>query len=119
MSRASVRQHLVSNCAAASVRLPLDFISCVHPCTSSCISSGATWVRDQDSSQRGFGGAAGSSLLPALEPERGVSLDLKTFLKKGMMNWGGEGPHEEPSCGGGSRQWQWQRQMEGMGRVSR
>ena len=64
-------------------RIPLDFISCVQMCTSSWISSGATSLRDHDSSHRGRG-AAGSLLASALDPDREGSFDLKTFLKKGM-----------------------------------
>jgi hypothetical protein len=54
---------------------------------SSCISSGATSLRDHDSSQRGFGcatGAVASSYLPALDEDRGPSLERKTFLRNGM-----------------------------------
>jgi hypothetical protein len=68
--------------------LPLDFISCVQTWTSSCISSGATSLRDHDSSQRGFGCATGSAwspYFPALEADRGPSFDLKTFLKNGIL----------------------------------
>jgi hypothetical protein len=68
--------------------VPLDFISCVQTWISSCISSGATSLRDHDSSQRGFGFAAGSALspyLPAFEANRGPSFDLKTFLKNGIL----------------------------------
>lgn len=70
--------------------IPLDFISCVQPWINSWISSGATSLRDQDSSHRGFGLATGSSWLAALEAERGPSLDLKTFLKNGILVWRGE-----------------------------
>lgn len=69
--------------------LPLDFISWVQTCMSSWISSGATSLRDQASSQRGFAGAAElpspAPYLAALEADRAPSLDLKTFLKKGML----------------------------------
>jgi hypothetical protein len=63
--------------------IPLDFISCVQKWTSSWISSGATSLRDHDSSQRGLG--AGWELGSALELLREASFDLKTFLKKGML----------------------------------
>lgn len=82
------------------VDAPLDFISCVQPCISSWISSGATSLRVHDSSQRGFGCATGSSwspYLPAFEAERGPSLDLKTFLKNGMLHWRGEA-QDVPGC---------------------
>jgi hypothetical protein len=66
--------------------IPLDFISCVHTCMSSCISSGATSLRDHASSHRGLGGAIACSFacLAVLDAVRGPSLDLKTFLKKGI-----------------------------------
>jgi hypothetical protein len=67
--------------------LPLDFISCVQTWTSSWISSGATSVRVHDSSQRGFGGAAGAG---ADLDDFCLSFELKTFLKKGMLRGGGE-----------------------------
>jgi hypothetical protein len=94
--------------------VPLDFISCVHTWISSCISSGATSLRDHESSHRGFGFATGSAwspYLPALEAERGPSLDLKTFLKNGMLGWRGE-PQKVP---GGMR---YQRQTGGGGGVA-
>lgn len=69
--------------------MPRDFISCVQTWTSSCISSGATSLRDHDSSHRGLGGAIGSVLFPTLDPDRDPSLDLKTFLKKGMLSGAG------------------------------
>jgi hypothetical protein len=77
--------------------IPLDFISCVQTWISSWISSGSTSLRDQDSSQRGFGFATGSSLWAALEADRAPSLDLKTFLKNGMVVWRGE-PQYVPGC---------------------
>jgi len=78
---------LLSARRGGPLHMPLDFISWVQTCTSSWISSGATSLRDHDSSQRGFGGAAGccSPYLAALEAAREPSLDLKTFLKKGML----------------------------------
>lgn len=65
--------------------LPLDFISCVQTWMSSWISSGATSLRVHDSSQRGFGGAAGSG---AVFAPFCLSLEVKTFLKKGMARCG-------------------------------
>ena len=60
---------------------------------SSWISSGATSLRVHDSSQRGFGGAAGSvEVLAAFC----LSFDVKTFLKKGIVGDGGA-PGEEPA----------------------
>lgn len=65
--------------------LPLDFISCVQTWMSSWISSGATSLRVHDSSQRGFGGAAGSG---AVFAPFCLSLEAKTFLKNGMARCG-------------------------------
>lgn len=80
---------------AGTLHVPLDFISWVQTWMSSCISSGATSLRDHASSHRGFGCATGwsplSAYLAALEAERGPSLDLKTFLKKGMADRGSLG----------------------------
>jgi hypothetical protein len=69
------------------VHIPLDFISCVQTWISSWISSGATSLRVHDSSHRGFGGATGSGA--ALAPFC-LSLDVKTFLKNGILRYGGE-----------------------------
>jgi hypothetical protein len=67
--------------------VPLVFISCVQTWMSSWISSGATSLRVHDSSQRGFGGATGSGAV--LAPFC-LSLEWKTFLKKGMLKvWRG------------------------------
>lgn len=88
MSSAVENQHWLLGRPAEFVDIPLDLISWVQPWTSSWISSGVTSLRDHDSSQRGFGGATRSSPCPALEAERGASLDLKTFLKKGMVGRG-------------------------------
>ena len=71
--------------------IPLDFISWVQKWTSSWISSGATSLRDHAFSQRGLG-ACDSELGSAIELLREASLDLKTFLKKGML--GGRGAQQ-------------------------
>jgi hypothetical protein len=72
-------------CSNARANAPLDLSSCVHMCTSSWMSSGATSLRVHDSCQRGFGGAAGwLSALPAFAA-RDASLDPNTFLKKGIV----------------------------------
>jgi hypothetical protein len=80
----------VSNCGAkknCNVHSPLDFISRVQTWISSWISSGATSLRVQDSSQRGFGGAAGAGAV--LAPFC-LSFEVKTFLKNGILRYGGE-----------------------------
>jgi hypothetical protein len=69
-----------------AAHVPLDFISCVQTWMSSWISSGATSLRVHDSSQRGLGGASGSGA--ALAPFC-LSLEWKTFLKKGMLAMAG------------------------------
>jgi len=73
--------------------MPLDLSSWVHTWTSSWISSGATSLRDHDSSHRSLSGA-GWPLAPlssCLRPlaVRDPSLDLK-MLKKGMAGYGSQ-----------------------------
>jgi hypothetical protein len=92
--------------------VPLDFISWVQPWISSWISSGATSLRAHDSSQRGFGCATGASYSPTLEPERGLSFDLKTFLKKGILCGRGV-----PGCMRSRRRRQSEGRGQGAGRV--
>jgi len=109
----------VQGCCALAVALqhsqwrlyvPLDFISCVQTWISSCISSGATSLRDHDSSHRGFGCATGSAWFPALDADRGPSFDLKTFLKKGIILRGRGEPHVGSS---GIRYWRQMRAGRG------
>jgi hypothetical protein len=85
---------IASRMPIGDARLPLDFISWVQTWTSSWISSGATSLRVQDSSQRGFGGAAGSGAVLA---PLCLSFDVKTFLKNGILRYGG-GPREGLGC---------------------
>lgn len=70
---------------AATAYIPLDFNSWVQIWMSSWTSSGATSLRDHDSSHRGLGGGSGwlsaSSNFPFLPPSRG----LKTFAKNGIV----------------------------------
>jgi len=93
-----VRREGVVRCLSTGGCLPRDFISWVQTWISSCISSGATSLRDHASSQRGLGGATGAASCPTLEAAREGSLDLKTFLKKGIV------VSSPPGCRGGGRE---------------
>ncbi len=77
-------------CSLPGDVLPLDFTSCVHPRSSSWISSGSTVFRSHASSQRGFGGGSGAPPLACecfFDLERGPSRSLlrKTLEKNGML----------------------------------
>jgi hypothetical protein len=81
------RQYRKRHACVRIKHVPLDLISCVHPLSSSCTSSGPISLRSHASCHRGSGGAVDASAWSAFFLDTPApSLLLKTFEKKAGMS---------------------------------